>query len=220
MKVLKQAKEQKRMSSPTKPLPDSVQHSIDVANPEQSETKGPFGWNEPQNSGSDFFVPISREDINITSKRVLAAGAELEADHPGFKDPEYRKRRALLVELSKDYKYPNKLPVFPYTQVENGIWKHIYSKLFELFPKYACSIFNNKIKSLNYPLGKVPQLQAVSDWLTKETGFCLFPTGGLLSSRDFLASLAFRIFQSTSYIRHGAKPLYTRSSSRFTFSRT
>lgn len=49
----------------------------------------------------------------------------------------------------------------------------------------------------------------ISDYLKSKTGFTLAPVAGLLDSRYFMNALAFRVFNSTQYIRHSNAPDYT-----------
>lgn len=52
-------------------------------------------------------------------------------------------------------------------------------------------------------------MNGISEFLKQSTGWRLKPVGGLLTQREFLNGLAFRIFHSTQYIRHHSVPLYT-----------
>ncbi|CEM38549.1 unnamed protein product [Vitrella brassicaformis CCMP3155] len=159
------------------------------------------------------WFPRRLADIDQFSKSTLDAGTDLDSDHPGFSDPEYRKRREQIVEQAAQYRSGQAIPRIDYSESEVGTWACVYDKLKTLFPDMACNEFNDALRELEaasiYSSSAIPQLQDVSDYLQRRTGFTLRPVTGLLSGRDFLNALAFRVFFSTQYIRHHSQPLYT-----------
>lgn len=159
------------------------------------------------------WFPTLRTDIDNFSQKTLDAGAELESDHPGFSDEEYRQRRNMIVSMATSYKFGQPLPRVEYTDAEKATWKVAYNKLKDYTEKYAVDEYNEVMglleKDIGFTADDIPQLGDISDFLKRRTGFTLRPVGGLLSARDFLNGLAFKVFFSTQYIRHHTQPLYT-----------
>lgn len=159
------------------------------------------------------WFPRRINDLDALSDNILMYGAELEADHPGFKDLEYRKRRGYFANIAKNYKHGDKIPKVEYTKLEVATWSAVYDRVSKLYKRYACKEYNHFFPLMEQNCGfrrdNIPQLEDVSRFLKDSTGFTLRPVAGLLSSRDFLASLAYRVFCSTQYIRHHANPDYT-----------
>eukprot|EP00004_Rigifila_ramosa_P002371 TRINITY_DN12472_c0_g1_i1.p1 TRINITY_DN12472_c0_g1~~TRINITY_DN12472_c0_g1_i1.p1 ORF type:complete len:456 (-),score=102.76 TRINITY_DN12472_c0_g1_i1:59-1426(-) len=159
------------------------------------------------------WFPRKIKDLDTFSSRVLGAGAELDSDHPGFTDPEYRARRQKIAEIAINYRHGQPIPRVDYTANEVATWGSVFNKLTALYPTHACRehnyVFPLLVQNCGYRADNIPQLQDISEFLKDSTGFSLRPVSGLLSSRDFLNGLAFRVFHSTQYIRHHSKPLYT-----------
>merc|ERR1719435_403525 len=159
------------------------------------------------------WFPSKIQDLDRFANQILSYGSELDSNHPGFTDPVYRARRKEFADVAFNYKHGTPIPKVEYTEVEKGVWRTVYTKLKTMYKTHACYEHNHVFplleENVGYCPGKIPQLQTVSDFLRSVTGFTLRPVAGLLSSRDFLAGLAFRVFHSTQYIRHSSKPLYT-----------
>mmetsp|Transcript_192 Transcript_192/g.615 ORF Transcript_192/g.615 Transcript_192/m.615 type:complete len:478 (-) Transcript_192:265-1698(-) len=166
----------------------------------------------PSTTNPTWF-PRSIGELDKFASRVLDAGEDLQSDHPGFTDEVYRARRKYFAKVAIEYRHGSPVPRVDYTAEEISTWRTIYKKLKDLYPTHACKQFNKVFPLLEancgYSPDNIPQLEDISKFLHSCTGFRLRPVAGLLSSRDFLAGLAFRVFHSTQYIRHPSKPLYT-----------
>ncbi|KAL7676081.1 hypothetical protein ACOME3_002337 [Neoechinorhynchus agilis] len=159
------------------------------------------------------WFPITSAEIDHCSKKVLLYGNDVQFDYPGYEREDYRQRRYLLGQLAMNYYHKNPIPRIQYNNEEFSTWQMISKTLSNAYPIYACrefyTNFNELIKNIDYGSSEIPQLADVNEHVKSKTGFSLRPVAGYLSPRDFLYSLAFRIFPCTQYIRMSTNVDYT-----------
>ena len=127
------------------------------------------------------------------------------------------------------------IPRIEYNEAELSTWKAVFDKVEDLLPGRACLTHRKYLdlmkKECSFSPDNIPQLEDLSNFLKSKTifltqstepnglelkicletiletsGFTLRPAAGLITARDFLASLAFRVFQCTQYVRHSSMP--------------
>lgn len=136
-------------------------------------------------------------------------GSDLDEDHPGFADAEYRARRAEIGRVAEAYERGGPVPDAPYSDEEHEVWRLVSAELGPKHQRYACAEYLEAKDRLGLPLDRVPQLSEVGDLLHPHTGFRYEPVSGLVGPRFFYESLGQGWFPSTQYIRHASAPYYT-----------
>ncbi|XP_036345230.1 tyrosine 3-monooxygenase-like [Rhagoletis pomonella] len=159
------------------------------------------------------WFPKHASELDNCNHLMTKYEPDLDMNHPGFADKVYRQRRKEIAEIAFAYKYGDPIPYIEYTDVEVKTWRSVLLTVIDLAKKHACQEYRAAFQMLRdeeiFVEHRLPQLQEMSDFLRRNTGFTLRPAAGLLTARDFLASLAFRIFQSTQYVRHVNSPFHT-----------
>jgi len=134
---------------------------------------------------------------------------ELHLDHPGANDPQYRKRRNYIARLSKKFRETGIITDVDYTDEEEGIWRHVATRLEEVHSRRANKFYLHAKKDLGISNERIPQLTEMNRRLKELSNFRLAPIEGLVDTRAFLSWLSYRTMLSTQYIRHHSKPEYT-----------
>src|ERR1043165_2118120 len=134
---------------------------------------------------------------------------QLDPDHPGFRDAEYRARRNQIAQLAMKYRPGDQIPDAPYTADEHGVWQTIWRALGPAHQQHACAEYLEAIERLSFSPDHIPQLREVSERVQAISGFRLEPVAGLVQPRVFLENLADGVFLCPQYIRHHSTPFYT-----------
>lgn len=134
---------------------------------------------------------------------------ELDADHPGFHDPIYRRRRDAIAQAALTYCDGDPVPVIDYTAAEQDVWREVWRSLEPLHRKYACREYLEASVAIDLSRDQIPQLVDINRRITPTYGFRMHPVAGLVTAKAFLTQLASGVFLSTQYMRHHSVPLYT-----------
>ncbi|CAG5927376.1 unnamed protein product [Menidia menidia] len=88
------------------------------------------------------WFPNDIQDLDRFANQILSYGSELDADHPGFTDPEYRARRKEFADIAYNYRHGQPIPKVEYTEEEKVTWGTVFRELKTLYPTHACREHN------------------------------------------------------------------------------
>src|SRR5215211_3128902 len=121
----------------------------------------------PSRDGGRFHLSEEKLMTPTETKAVLLDHVDirivdLDPDHPGFRDPEYRARRNAIADIAMSYRAGQPIPPAPYTDLEHRVWQTIWDALGPAHRAHACSEYRDCLDKLNFDTDRIPQLDEVS----------------------------------------------------------
>lgn len=96
--------------------------------------------------------------LPLTSGAATAALVELDADHPGFLDAEYRRRRNEIAHAATTFRDGAPVPRIDYTDDEHEVWRAVWQSLEPLHARYACREYLDASQIIALSRQTIPQL--------------------------------------------------------------
>ena len=146
----------------------------------------------------------------VTQREDGKVEVHLGQDHPGFNDPEYRKRRNEIAAAAMAWTPGEPIPHVDYTDDRARDLAHRLPRA----ARQAREVRLPRVPGGQGPPRRCPRTASRSSarsptGLRPLTGFEYHCAPGLVPLREFYGALADRVFHSTQYVRHPSEPLYT-----------
>src|SRR5437867_11551047 len=105
------------------------------------------GWRQLLSDHVDARMVGIDTDEAVADRNTIV---QLDPDHPGFRDLEYRRRRNQIAQIALEYQPGDPIPDAPYTNEEHRVWFTIWSALQPAHLRYACSEYLESLKKLDF----------------------------------------------------------------------